>query len=590
MKYLIDLQHSTFKGPVPEGEAWADFPETDLVEILRAVDANSWFETGLIPASRSGLVSYRKAAGYEQFVYQIEPGIYPVRWGEVENDYNAQSFMLAHPWRIVIGDFFNGNLLGVRHFYALNPISWWGEQLYAINLPNTNTRGYRGTSIGWVCLYHHDDTSSFTPGQKIDYMLHREAGLSEPYNNANMSSTDGPRFYQSHHAPAYMVSPVQWAAKTKSEGFEWILNEDLLIPLRVALGDHAQSYDPNAPFYTLERAMFEPYSAYYHDTEYDKPFNVLHRQGYVKDQMPFVNRLFNAPVLKQAPKVEVLSPEAILAKPISPIYTDKAKSYTKIGWVCECCENKYSYTDQEPVEVVVAYSQSNATSFYPGIRFDIETCPWCESCTTQETAYITVPLANAMPKALYVWTNLLRWSSYEDAWIFPELGYQCPTCSESYTFFPGQDNRVYSGEDNFVIGCISCMHEDHFVPCIVTNRFVSKNNAVRFTKIDILINQSEPTLSTTNSVPLTSLTNKSYSWVSRLGLEKNKLQVCGCNLLVPSSEPEVCQGCALKPLIDRVCTWEGIPTVAPVYAAAWQAIDSMPSGAEVVSILDKSNA
>lgn len=240
------------------------------------------FETGIIPQQGSGLISLRKGFGRLQFVYQIEPQVHTVKWDKYESTTDKKTYQLAEPWKIIISDYDNGNFLGSRHFYSPEPILSYNQPLYVINLPNTNTVGYSGNSIGWICHYHYDNTTQFSISEMINYAVYRESGLNEPYNDANMSETDGPRFYSGRGAPEFIWDPVEWAKKTAEEGVDWTLDPSLWQVVKIDWNKtkSAESFDDNGEIYTLSDAVFKPYYAYYPHRKaqpFEIPLNIYRR-------------------------------------------------------------------------------------------------------------------------------------------------------------------------------------------------------------------------------------------------------------------------------------------------------------------------
>jgi hypothetical protein len=240
------------------------------------------FDTGLMPLDGTGVLSIRKAGPYTQVVYQHKPGQYYVNWGEVERDPNAKKYLLAQPYRIVIIDFKNNNLLGARTFYSTVPATHPDIQLYHVNLPNINCKGYRGNGVGWICLYHNADWSNLPFNERLALAVERCSG-SESYNDANMSETDGPRFYREMYDSdttfQYLWNPKVWEDKTVAEGYEWTITDPGWIPVHVhGIDSQDRHYGAGVPL-TLKMAIMGSYQAYYTDSEHIKPITALHRNG-----------------------------------------------------------------------------------------------------------------------------------------------------------------------------------------------------------------------------------------------------------------------------------------------------------------------
>lgn len=241
------------------------------------------FDTGLLPLDGTGLLCVRKAGEYTQVAYQYKPGSYYVNWGTYEKDPEAKKYLLAQPYRVVIIDFKSNNLLGARTFYTITPVTHPDVQLYHVNLPNINCRGYRGNGVGWICLYHNTDWSSLTFNERLALALERCSG-SEAYNDNNMSETDGPRFYrdmyQNDASFSYMWNPSVWQNKTSQDGYEWTLFAPW-IPVVVEGLDRqaAHSTSSEAVPLTFSMALTGTYKSYYTDKMPLKPINALQRNG-----------------------------------------------------------------------------------------------------------------------------------------------------------------------------------------------------------------------------------------------------------------------------------------------------------------------
>lgn len=260
--------------------------EKGLISFYEAFSDIAAFDTGILPVQGTGLLAIRKALDHTQIVFQHQPGKYHIFWGKRERDPHAKAWFMAQPYRIVIGDLQDGNLIGARTFYSPVPINTSNQPLYHANIPNLNCKGYRGNGVGWLCLYLNESNSKWAQysfGDKVRALLERASGA-EAYNDANMSSTDGPRFYRqwySTHKPElvkeynFLYEPEAWQAKTEAEGYEWTLDDDLWIPIMVKGIDEqgAHSEEPGAVPLTLEMAMLGKYKSYYSDPWVDKGIN-----------------------------------------------------------------------------------------------------------------------------------------------------------------------------------------------------------------------------------------------------------------------------------------------------------------------------
>jgi hypothetical protein len=202
--------------------------------------------------------------------------MYYVNWGAYERDSDYTKYYLAQPYRIVVIDFLSDNLLGARTFYTVEPAIHSAVQLYHVNLPNINCRGYRGNGVGWICLYHNEDWSTLPFNERLNRALERCSGV-EVYNDANMSETDGPRFYQEREMPLYTWSPSKWEKKSTEEGWEWTLDSSNWIPIHVESRDSQGQHKENGIPLTLVDAIIGNYSSYYGDTYLPKPVNALTR-------------------------------------------------------------------------------------------------------------------------------------------------------------------------------------------------------------------------------------------------------------------------------------------------------------------------
>lgn len=233
-------------------------------------------DTGLLPVDGSGLLSVRSAGPHTQIAYQHKPGMYYINWGTHEGDPSAIKYYIAQPYRIVIADLLNGNILGARTFYSPNPITYPEAPLYHVNLPNINCRGYRGNAVGWICLYHNDDISNYPFNEKLIKILDRCSGT-EAYNDANMSETDGPRFYRDNGKPLHLWDPTLWQSYSRDNGYEWTLDSDLWIPVLVKDKDNQDKhYDSGQPL-TFVDAITGNCKMYYYDENPVKPYNMLSR-------------------------------------------------------------------------------------------------------------------------------------------------------------------------------------------------------------------------------------------------------------------------------------------------------------------------
>jgi len=248
----------------------------DIVSFYTSFSKYSYFDTGLLPLDGTGLLGIRTAGGHTQVIYQYKPGLYHINWGETENDDNYKNYYLAQPYRIVIVDFLNDDLLGARTFYSLEPAYHSGISLYHVNLPNINCKGYRGNGVGWICLYHNEDWTQLPFNERLSKALERCSGV-EVYNDANMNETDGPRFYQQNSMPDYTYNPLVWQEKSVQQGFDWTLDPSNWISVLVKDKDNQGAHYKDGIQLTLLDAITGNYQAYYYDTMLPKPINAITR-------------------------------------------------------------------------------------------------------------------------------------------------------------------------------------------------------------------------------------------------------------------------------------------------------------------------
>ena len=250
--------------------------DKDLLSFYANFSSNSYQDTGLLPVDGSGLLSIRSAGNHTQISYQHKPGMYYINWGQHERDANAKKYYIAQPYRIVIADLLNGNILGARTFYSPIPITHPQSPLYHVNLPNINCKGYRDNGVGWICLYHTEDISHYPFNEKLVKILDRCSGT-EAYNDNNMSETDGPRFYRENNKPDYLTNPQAWEDYSDQNGYDWTLDPEIWIPVLVQDMDNQDKHYANGQPLTFADALIGNYQAYYTDTLIPKPINLIAR-------------------------------------------------------------------------------------------------------------------------------------------------------------------------------------------------------------------------------------------------------------------------------------------------------------------------
>jgi len=254
--------------------------DKDIISFYGELSKYGIVDTGILPLSGTGILAIRSAGNHCQITFQHAPQINYINWGTYEGDPNAKTYLVAQPYRIWIGDMIDGNLYGARMFYSPYPITSATQQLYHLNLPNTNCKGYRGNGVGWQCLYHKDDWSNLPFNEKVVRFAERCSGV-EAFNDNNMSETDGPRFYRDYHNEdadyEYLWNPLLWQKKTEEDGIDWVLSEDTWIPVLVSGLDDQAAHNPSGQPLTLGMAMVGNYRAYYSDNYIPKPINALTR-------------------------------------------------------------------------------------------------------------------------------------------------------------------------------------------------------------------------------------------------------------------------------------------------------------------------
>ena len=334
--------------------------DKDIVSFYKNFSQYASFDTGLMPLDGTGVLAIRTAGPHTQVVTQHKPGMYHLNWGSYEGDSSAKAYYVAQPYRIVVGDFKDGNLLGAKMFYSPVPITSPDNQLYHVNLPNINCKGYRGNAVGWICLYLKDDWSALPFNEKISRFIERCSGV-ETYNDANMSETDGARFYQKAGKPEYFWDPSAWQTKSADDAYHWTLDSDLLIPVKVKDMDDQGQHDDNGVPLTLAMAMLGNYQAYYSDGEHTKMYNKVSRSDMElknSDIATFIKASFaSAPVTythqnKDNPYDFTIAHReqngsATLDASKLWVANNENHNEDENSWVCNHCEELI--TDEDPV-------------------------------------------------------------------------------------------------------------------------------------------------------------------------------------------------------------------------------------------------
>lgn len=472
----------------------------DLDKTLQGYASAGFFDTGLLPVgNHSGLLALRGGFGHLQIVFQVEPGLQHVIWGKSERDTGAGHFQLAQPYRIWVADFYNGNISGARHFYSPIPINSPDDKLYHVNLPNTNCRGYNSTGVGWMCLYHTDDTTKYSVKQLIEYAYQR-AGGGEAYNDRNMSETDGPRFYKDFKRPDYFWDPNKWQAKSFHDGYEWTLDVNLLIPIMVQDQDH-QSAHGGSHHLCINDVMDGTYNSYYQDKWPLKPVSALKR-GLLAEKHPnlmseFLSRaiqanaesytgsMFGGYEIDPRPILAALRGTSIVEKPPIPQVT---------------CHNCGQSSDEDKVQMIVVDFPDDIEQF-----LQTPTYPICINCdhlicdvrvdylytAGPDNGGFNVDNVKTYTNKVYNSEALGRYPSTNPNLLVP--------CSNCNTYHPryakqwGFDIDVYDRNDNLnivaVSGCIVCL--DHSW-CNILNLNVDQDRIVNVTLINHFVNPPVP--------------------------------------------------------------------------------------------------
>ena len=422
--------------------------EKEIVSFYSNFSQYAAWDTGLLPVEGSGILSLRTAGEYTQFAYQHKPGLYHVNWAAIEGG-RATSYYVAQPYRIIICDMKEGNLLGARMFYSPYPITHPSQNLYHVNLPNINCKGYRGNAVGWICLYQNEDWSNLPLNERIARFIERCSGV-ETYNDANMYETDGTRFYKERSKPSYIWDPIQWQEKSANEGFEWTLDESLWIPVLVQSMDSQDKHSNNGVNLTFADALVGDYQAYYYDKQHTKPINAVIRPDKSlsdKEVMAYftksytvsntktnhlLNNTFEASNnIKDSNGSSVFTGSSLLNSPESHSLEDEDV------FNCSCCNETYSSEEVECNE-----------DFYGN---DV-----CYSCFNEYYVYVESAQGhfNSEDSKIYYASNLNQDGYYHEDY---DTIITCDSCSDVYAceknFHP---KGIYKIEDLGSYYCYSC--------------------------------------------------------------------------------------------------------------------------------------
>lgn len=273
-------------------------------------------DTGLTPRADSGIIYRRRGFGSEQIVYQFQPEFRLAGYKESEGASEMSTYNLPFPWTIVVIAYEGGEFKGCRHFFSPEMIYDLDQPLYMPNLPNTNTRGYNRTSVGWVCLYLNGTEDKLeTLQQRLDYGLARYDSMGEPYNYGNMDETDGFTSYKERKPEEpWLWDPEYWQLKGEEDGLDWVLDPSNWLPFNVDPDPEAfarKNDDTKGTPYTLRRALFDNHYVYY-DIEGAPVLNQWHRA----DQDERIAIVADKTRLALLGAVEVHN--AKVAKPVAP--------------------------------------------------------------------------------------------------------------------------------------------------------------------------------------------------------------------------------------------------------------------------------
>lgn len=424
--------------------------DKDIVSFYQNFSNASAFDSGLLPLDGTGLLALRYAGNHMQITVQHKPGTYYVNWGAHEGDARAKTYLVAQPYRIIIGDFVDGQLLGARMFYSPFPITHPDMNLYHVNLPNINCKGYRGNGVGWICLYLKEDWSNIPFNEKVSRFIERCSGV-ETYNDANMSETDGPRFYQEEYEHnsdfAYLWNPAQWEKKSE-EGFEWTLNPDLWIPVKVSSIDSQGQHSEDGINLTLSGALLGNYKAYYTDDQIPKFYNVVarpdlnlnhdHVAKFVKKSFSAASVNYTYDPLNNPLKSTVDAREDKASQQIQMLFSDDEDEDT---FVCVSCDEAYS---DEPT-------------------FNAVGDPVCEGCLSEYYVYLQTPGEYYHIDDSVVHYNLKTCENYHFEY---DTVKSCSACGSDHAAFGSNATLpVYSfyltknDEQVLVEYCSDCMYD-----------------------------------------------------------------------------------------------------------------------------------
>lgn len=390
--------------------------DKDVVSFYRNLSSYAMFDTGLMPLAGTGVLAIRSAGNHTQITFQHQAQLNHINWGATEGDANAKTYTVAQPYRIWIGDLIDGNMLGARMFYSPYPITSPDQPLYHLNLPNTNCKGYRGNGVGWQCLYHRDDWSNLPFNEKIVRFAERCSGV-ETYNDANMSETDGPRFYKDNDMPEYTWNPDVWQQKSLEEGIDWTLDPSNWIPILVKDQDHQDKHYPDGEPLTIQMAMLGDYQGYYTDNYRPKPINILSRSDLFMDQKTISNWI-----------ARVYNNSSTTDKSYNPMEASKEARLQFIDTILGGVD-----IDDEPEEpshfIVCPISGEQCECNEDDVYADSEGNTYCEPCYSENVAY-----CENTDEYIQVDNPKVKWIDHESIHINKEaaLIHACENCGTEH--------------------------------------------------------------------------------------------------------------------------------------------------------------
>jgi hypothetical protein len=464
--------------------------DKDIVSFYTNFSQYSAWDTGLLPVDGSGILSIRTAGSYTQFAYQHKPGLYHVNWSSTEGSL-ATAYYLAQPYRIIICDMVDGNLLGARTFYSPYPITSPSQPLYHVNLPNINCKGYRGNGVGWICLYQNEDWSDLPLNERIVRFIERCSGV-ETYNDGNMSETDGTRFYQQHDKPEYLTDPILWQQKSTDEGYEWTLDETLWIPVLVESMDSQSAHKQNGVPLTFADAIVGDYQAYYYDQQLTKPINAVIRpdkelnskevlsffvksyNGASKHNNSLLNDTFNNTLKVKDSKGSTEFSHSSLLNSLENHSDSNEEENAEMQ--CSCCgdfESEFAGTDYESKLLICSHCAENNYVYFEKLQ-----------------SYVSDNSDN------------IFYDFKSDQWIHKEHDYSvtCYNCCSSYGTTSEKDEDIslvnsylYGSPQYACVDCISSyikQNDLNHIDCFACGTIcIDAEKDVNFPKVDIVAPQ-----------------------------------------------------------------------------------------------------